>query len=75
MSTAGTQPQPYDKRWSSDDDNILSDPPANRRKPRTYSTADGGKNDPPRYSLDFCEYLHRKFDAILADIHAGELRA
>ena len=33
------------------------EPPANRRKPRTYSTADAGQCDPSEWPIEFCMWL------------------
>lgn len=48
---------PFLKRWTSDDDNILSDgPPADRRKPRIYASLKPGFAN-TAIPLDFCIWL------------------
>lgn len=54
---AAVQKTPFEKRWTSDDDNILFDgPPADRRKPRTYASLKLGF-DNTTIPLDFCLWL------------------
>ena len=48
---------------------------ANRRKPRMFSstTLIGSPNTP--YTLDFCPWLHRNFDAIVEAINADAVHS
>ena len=48
----------------------LEDNLANRRKPRVFSTPNATESPESPYTLDFCLWLHRTFDALVAEINA-----
>jgi len=41
------------------------EPPAQRRKPRMYASANPIVSPETPYTLDFCQWLHRNFDGIV----------
>lgn len=62
---------PFLKRWTEKDDKGF-DPPADRRKPRTYASLKPGV-DCTEYPLDFCLWLHRNFEGLVHAINAHRL--
>ena len=45
---------------------------ANRRKPRMYTTLSGKQIFIPEYPLDFCIWLDRNFDMLVAEMREAE---